>query len=225
MVEHSNLETAMSIKRRIDVTDLAKKKDDLLTDLIREICEERGQELADEQYSFGHDSFQNGRAMRGVVTRLVKEGLIKVLSVAEQDEAKKPMYKVGVSVLLTNEHGQLLLARRKNNSGAGLLSTPGGRVEYNEDILGAARREFEEETGAKLITEPRFIGWRKHNRFDSHYIMFYVHATSHTGEITNCIPDKSEDWKFYDLLQLDWQQCTEPEDILNDVMQRSKARR
>lgn len=34
------------------------------------------------------------------------------------DELTKPLYKVGVSVLLTNERGQLLLARLKNNSGA-----------------------------------------------------------------------------------------------------------
>lgn len=65
----------MSIKNR--QTKVA-PVDDLLTELIREICKERAQELADEQYSLGHDSFTNDRAMRGLVTRLVKEGLIKV---------------------------------------------------------------------------------------------------------------------------------------------------
>jgi len=132
------------------------------------------------------------------------------------------MYAVGVSVLLTNKKGQLLLAKRKNNSGAGLLSTPGGRIEYNETVERAAYREFAEECGCNLAPV-RIIGWRKHNRFNNHYFMFYVHATgwgwqSRDNEIKNCIPDKSEDWAWYNVQELTPGSCTEPQDILDDVM-------
>jgi NADH pyrophosphatase NudC (nudix superfamily) len=60
---------------------------------------------------------------------------------------EKPRYAVGVSVLLISG-GQLLLGRRKNNKAAGMLSTPGGRLEPNESIMECAHREFHEETGA-----------------------------------------------------------------------------
>lgn len=205
------------------MTKKNEKYDDKLTDIVREICDSRGQELADTQYSFGHDHFQNGRAMRGLLTHLVKEGLVKLTTTAEQDEALKPVYAVGVSVLLTNSHGQLLLAKRKNNSGAGLLSTPGGRLEYNESVEECAAREFKEECGAALVSVPNILGWKKHNRFGKHYIMFYVHAQTWQGEITNCIPDKSDDWEWFDIEPLTQETCTEPGDILHRVQEMMKG--
>lgn len=129
-------------------------------------------------------------------------------------EKPKPTLPVGVSVLLTNERGQVLLAKRKNNSGAGLLSTPGGRLELAENILQCACREFTEETGAYISGDPTVIAWREHFRFGNHYIMFYVHATGHVGEISNRIPDKSEDWAWFDFANIEPETCTEPNDIL-----------
>lgn len=94
----------------------------------------------------------------------------------------KPTFAVGASVLLTNEYGRLLLAKRKNNSGAGLLSTPGGRVEYDDaSALEAACREFREECGAQLV-HPVVIGCKKHFRFGKHYFMFYIHASVWFGD-------------------------------------------
>src|SRR5579863_6258018 len=53
----------------------------------------------------------------------------------------KPRHAVGVSVLLA-ENGRLLLGRRKGNTAAGMLSTPGGRLELEEQPLYCAVREF-----------------------------------------------------------------------------------
>jgi hypothetical protein len=79
---------------------------------------------------------------------------------------EKPRLPVGVSVLLTDSMGRLLLGRRKNNSGAGLLSTPGGRLEVSENVLQCARREFKEETGADLeLDNLRIIGVKELFRF------------------------------------------------------------
>jgi 8-oxo-dGTP diphosphatase len=136
---------------------------------------------------------------------------------------EKPMYAVGASVLVTNKEGKLLLARRKNNSGAGLLSTPGGRIEYDESVTQAGAREFHEECGAD-IGLLSIIGWRKHNRFGNHYFMFYLHASTVYGDIKNCIPDKSEDWAWFDVADLNEKNCTEPRDIINILIDRGFAR-
>jgi 8-oxo-dGTP pyrophosphatase MutT (NUDIX family) len=126
---------------------------------------------------------------------------------------EKPTHPVGVSVLLTDSQGRVLLAKRKNNSGAGLLSTPGGRLEKTETIEQCAAREFEEETGAQL-GPVKIIAWKEHFRYGNHYIMFYAHATTYTGWLRNCIPDKSEEWEYFDRFLLTETNCTEPQDVL-----------
>lgn len=122
---------------------------------------------------------------------------------------------MGVSVLVKKEN-RLLLGRRKNNSAAGFLSTPGGRLEIEETLLECAAREFNEETLATLgpVT---IIGWKEHFRYGNHYIMFYAYASSYTGEIQNGIPDKSDDWEWFDFDALTPENCTEPTDILETV--------
>lgn len=130
-----------------------------------------------------------------------------------QAKTEKPKHPVGVSVLLRNSAGEFLMAKRKNNSGAGFISTPGGRLEVNETIEQCAAREFEEECGA-LLGPVKIIGWKEHFRYGNHYIMFYALALEYFGTIVNLIPDKSEDWEWYYRSALhDWN-CTEPQDIL-----------
>jgi len=140
----------------------------------------------------------------------------------------KPRHAVGVSVLITRERDgmtEVLLGRRKNNSAAGLLSTPGGRLEKFETIVKCAMREVYEETGASIFFEQlEIIGWREHFRYGDHYIMFYVHARSYigadskpNGSFENRIPDKSEDWKFYALDTIKLEETTEPCDILDQL--------
>jgi len=114
---------------------------------------------------------------------LVRMGKIAKLVTSALAEPEKPMYGVGVSVLLTNTFGQLLLAKRRNNSGAGLLSTPGGRIEYNESPEEAGHREFYEETGA-LLAPMHMLGLRKHNRFNDHYFMFLIYRRA--PELATC---------------------------------------
>jgi 8-oxo-dGTP pyrophosphatase MutT (NUDIX family) len=107
------------------------------------------------------------------------------------------------------------MGRRKNNSGAGLLSTPGGRLEKDETILQCARREFKEETGAELAGDLKVIGWHEHFRFGNHYIMFYVHAREAVGIIHNVEPEKCEGWMSVHIENINLEDTTEPQDILN----------
>jgi 8-oxo-dGTP diphosphatase len=140
------------------------------------------------------------------------------------DKAKpvKPVYPVGVSVLLTIS-GRLLLGRRKNNKAAGWLGTPGGRLEPGETILECAQREFHEETGATLaqwktevgIDTPCIFYAEHHVRFDDNYVMVYVHANGYDGEIQNTEPDKCDGWRWWTGYNLIGRKdITEPENVL-----------
>lgn len=128
---------------------------------------------------------------------------------------EKPRHAVGVSVLLV-ENGRLLLGRRKNNTAAGMLSTPGGRLELEEDVLNCAVREFYEETGARIHSDDlKVIDVKKLSRFNDHYIMFYVLATQHEGTIQNTEPDKCEGWDWYSGYDLAGRtDVTEPPEVL-----------
>ena len=132
-----------------------------------------------------------------------------------QAKTEKPKHPVGVSVLLRCG-GQFLMAKRKNNSGAGFISTPGGRLEVDETIEQCAAREFEEECGA-LLGPVKIIGWKEHFRYGNHYIMFYALALQYFGTIVNLIPDKSEDWAWYSRPGLTEENCIEPQDILEEA--------
>src|SRR5260370_19247794 len=130
---------------------------------------------------------------------------------------EKPKYAVGVSVLLAKGN-KVLLAERIGGKAHGFLSTPGGRVEYDEDLFTCARREFNEETGAVLTDILEIISFRKHYRFGEHYFMFYVKAQDYQGEIQNQMPDKSKDWKWWSISDIPLTKCTEPEEILKQLV-------
>ena len=55
--------------------------------------------------------------------------------------------KVGVGVVVRDEHGRLLLVRRAVAPGKGLWALPAGFVDADEDPRAAAAREAQEETG------------------------------------------------------------------------------
>lgn len=57
-----------------------------------------------------------------------------------------PPFSVGVSVLVQDEAGRVLLQRRGDD---GLWGTPGGGLDPGEDVLVAAQRELREETGLR----------------------------------------------------------------------------
>jgi 8-oxo-dGTP pyrophosphatase MutT (NUDIX family) len=133
-----------------------------------------------------------------------------------QTQEPKPTYPVGVSVLVTCD-GWLLLGERINCSAAGLLSTPGGRVEPSDaDVIAAAIRELAEETDiAATPSDLRLLDHRKHDRFGQHYFMFYVHMElSSLRKIENRIPDKSKEWKWYAITDAANRNTTEPAEIV-----------
>ena len=62
---------------------------------------------------------------------------------------QRPLFNVGVSVVLLNKHGNWLLQRR---SDSGLWGVPGGGMEVGETFEQVAARELLEETGLSGVT-------------------------------------------------------------------------
>lgn len=135
----------------------------------------------------------------------------------EFDRLSKPTYPVGVSVLITNKQGQLLLGERINCTAAGYLSTPGGRIERNEDHFGCAIREVKEETGMTLLPYWEEVGFKELNRFGGHYFMFYLWCWAVGGEPKNLEPNKCKGWEWFVISEIPTERCTEPVDILRAV--------
>jgi 8-oxo-dGTP diphosphatase len=119
----------------------------------------------------------------------------------------KTLLPVGVSVLCVN--GDLILLGRRNANipAGGILSTPGGRVEQDENIFQAAARELYEETGLRADLE--VLAVREKFAYGAHLIMFYFRATNITGTLETKEPDKCDGWHWFDYDV----ECTEPCDI------------
>ena len=62
----------------------------------------------------------------------------------------RPALTVDIVVATREEPPRVLLIRRKKDPFAGKWALPGGFVDENEPLATAARRELEEETGAKV---------------------------------------------------------------------------
>jgi 8-oxo-dGTP diphosphatase len=105
--------------------------------------------------------------------------------------------KVGVAVMIVKD-GKVLLARRKNIRGAGEFAFPGGHLECGETFEDCAIRETMEETGIE-ISNVQFQFLANLTRPDMHYVHIGIIADWSAGVPQNMEPEKSEEWKWYDL--------------------------
>ncbi len=79
-----------------------------------------------------------------------------------------PQIRPGVSAVILDDSGRVLLQERTDN---GLWGLPGGAVEFGESILEALHREVREETGL-AIEVVRLVGVYSHP--DHHQIITYA---------------------------------------------------
>lgn len=106
--------------------------------------------------------------------------------------------KVGIGVMIFKD-GQILLGRRKGSHGAGQYAFPGGHLEYAESFEDCARREVREECGLE-ITNIRFLYVANLLKYlPKHYVHLTLLADWAGGEPSVLEPDKSEEWRWYDL--------------------------
>lgn len=89
---------------------------------------------------------------------------------------------VAVAVI-KNQHGQFLIAKRhKNSHQGGLWEFPGGKIEHNEFVLDALKRELFEELGITLIQASPLIKI-PHNYSDKSVLLDVWCVEEFTGNI------------------------------------------
>lgn len=106
--------------------------------------------------------------------------------------------RVGVSALVTDAHGRILLGHRWNVPLHGQWHFPGGKLEYGEGFFGCAWRELAEETGLNALEMELWppvgtvIG-------GEHWIHIPARVTAYTGQPTNLEPDKCRELRWFHL--------------------------
>ncbi len=117
--------------------------------------------------------------------------------------------KVGVSVLIFNKLGQVLVGKRMGSHGAGLLSVPGGHLDPDETLFNACDRELLEEIGINFNGSYRHAGFSEDifnsNNTIKHYVTLYFAVDNVDSEnlvIKNMEPEKCESWDWINISDL-----------------------
>jgi ADP-ribose pyrophosphatase YjhB (NUDIX family) len=114
---------------------------------------------------------------------------------------------IGCCVIVQNEKGHILLAKRKNSYKAGFFGLPGGRVEGNELLTDCALRELREETSLHAV-HLQYIGvvreWQPDfpGEHPDSFVHFVFLCKEWEGAPTTNEPDRAELWEWYDINNL-----------------------
>jgi len=102
--------------------------------------------------------------------------------------------RVGVGVLIVDEHGRVLLTLRKFPPEAGCWSIVGGKVDFLEAIEDCAIREAAEEVGLKIAID-RLLCITDHLLPDEgqHWVSPAYLGRILGGEVRNCEPEKTQE--------------------------------
>jgi len=104
---------------------------------------------------------------------------------------------IGVSIVLLNLQGEIVLGERMNSYRSGYFGCPGGHVELSESLIDACIRELNEETGAVVTGEQlEYVGVVRELQDNGTYnfIHFGFVVRNFTGEIRNTEPHKCKEW-------------------------------
>ncbi|MDD4363132.1 MAG: NUDIX hydrolase [Atribacterota bacterium] len=121
-----------------------------------------------------------------------------------------------VAVVVRNEHGQLLLVKRKNEPKKGFWALPGGFIDNGESAIEAALREMKEETGLDGIIK-RFVKIYNHeSKKYGHVIIITYEVDIIGGELK--AGDDAECAEFFDIEELPVLAFHYQEDILQKTI-------
>lgn len=118
----------------------------------------------------------------------------------------KPGVGVGVMVI---ENNKILLGLRNPNKekasselqGQGTWTMPGGKVEFMEKLVDAAKRELEEETSLKA-TKLDILCLSDDMTDTAHYVTVGFIVKEYSGEVKTMEPETIMEWKWFDLDKL-----------------------
>lgn len=115
---------------------------------------------------------------------------------------------VGVGVMIIKENKILLGLRSPDKIKAsselqeqGTWTMPGGKVEFMEKLVDAAKRELEEETSLKA-TKLDFLCISDDMTDTVHYVTVGFIARNYTGEVKAMEPETILEWRWFDLNDL-----------------------
>jgi len=109
---------------------------------------------------------------------------------------------LGVCAILLNPQGKILMGKRKNGYKSGFFGFPGGRVEINERLLTAIKREVKEETGIDS-NDFVYLGVVKENqgKIDFLHFIYKLENVSTTAQLLE--PDKCEGWQWIEVNKIE----------------------
>ncbi|MCG9769637.1 NUDIX hydrolase [Pseudoalteromonas piscicida] len=110
--------------------------------------------------------------------------------------------RVGVGVVIMHDN-KILLGERIGAHGAHTWATPGGHLEYREDIEACAIREVYEETGLDVVNVEK-LGFTNDYFADEqkHYVTLFVMARCDTHDAEVKEPNKCKQWQWFSLDEL-----------------------
>ena len=106
---------------------------------------------------------------------------------------------IGVNALLFNEHGELLLGKRKNALGAGMFSLFGGHLQKGETIEGCIVRELREELGLSVAEQDVEVINFGYAGIGTPMIEIGVLIKRYTGQMQIMEPHACEELRFFPL--------------------------
>ena len=109
----------------------------------------------------------------------------------------------GVSIILKNDEGRILLARQYCHPGRHMVwEFPGGRCEENEKVEATARREAEEEVGVYPQTLEKLGRFLQNARRSAHYIHVFL-GTDLDMRPSSPEPAEFIEWAWYTEQEID----------------------
>lgn len=108
--------------------------------------------------------------------------------------------KQGIACMVFNEKLELLLGTRLSERGKGTWSFPGGKIEENETIIEAAKRELKEETGLEaVVVIPVNFTEDYIPETQEHWITYFLIVPAFRGEPKLMEPNKCGGWVWFNL--------------------------
>ena len=111
---------------------------------------------------------------------------------------------VGVGVMILKDNKVLLGLRNPNKekasselNGQGTWTMPGGKVEFMEKLVDAAKRELEEETSLKA-TKIEFLCISDDMTDTAHYVTAVFKVSDYSGIVKTMEPETILEWKWFD---------------------------
>jgi 8-oxo-dGTP diphosphatase len=122
---------------------------------------------------------------------------------ATSQQQANPHPRVGVGVLLVDEHARVLLTLRKLPPEAGCWSIVGGKVDFLETLEQCAVRETREEVGLE-VRLVRLLCVTDHHlpQEGQHWVSPAFLGQILAGEARNCEPDKTREVSWFSLSTL-----------------------